>query len=47
MRASLSESEEFFAVTPDDKRYPVFICIHSAGLDKWADSLETFITEVR
>jgi len=47
MEAASSETEEFFVIKQDDKNYPVFMWSHSAGLDKWADSIEIFIDELR
>ncbi|MBL4650475.1 MAG: hypothetical protein JKY03_12155 [Aureispira sp.] len=46
MNASSSEAEEFFVIKQDDKNYPVFMWSHSAGLDKWAESIEVFIAEL-
>jgi hypothetical protein len=47
MEASSSEAEEFFVVKQDEENYPVFMWSHSAGLDKWAESIEVFIDELR
>lgn len=47
MEASSSETEEFFVIKQDDEKFPVFMWSHSAGLDKWADSIEIFISELR
>jgi len=46
INASRSEVEEFFVVKQDEENYPVFMWGHSAGLDKWADSIEDFLTEL-
>jgi hypothetical protein len=47
MKASSSETEEFFVTKQDDKNYPIFMWSHSAGLYKWTESIEIFIDELR
>jgi len=47
MEASSSDTEEFFVIKQDEKNYPVFMWSHSSGLDKWAESIEIFINELR
>lgn len=47
MDASTSDTDEFFVINQDEQNYPIYVWSHSAGLDKWADSIEVFIKELK